>query len=264
MSARAEPGRPPARRTTEAGWYERPRQPQGQAGPQVVARPEYLSDFNYYRLAYQSAADRLNCLIKGANDARAAQARVEEPAPDAAPRVKRLTDDVDATLAALDQQRVRTGRFRRLRPPTAYDRKLQTFLERTVRPSARLLQAQLGLLIAESKLTADPDAARAALKGTADLETSLARNPDSSASHRVLYNLACVTAQRTRLTRQLDASEASYEDALNYLKQAVAVSTADQRAHLQNWAMKDPSLEPVRRADDAKFREALDLKSKAG
>jgi hypothetical protein len=169
-------------------------------------------------------------------------------------------DDVDATLATLDEQERRGGRFRLIRRLTPYDRMLQAFLRRTVRPSALLLREQLELLTLESLRTADPDAAYTALEHIAEREAALAGDPDSSASYRVLYNLACVATQRTRLTRSLGKpADASYAGALAYLERALAVTTPSQRAHVQNWAMKDPSLEPVRQDDETTFRKALGL-----
>ncbi len=59
--------------SANTAWYD------AQPATRDGKRPKYLDDLNYYRLAYQSAADRLNVLIDDVNNLH--EAEIPHPSP---------------------------------------------------------------------------------------------------------------------------------------------------------------------------------------
>lgn len=195
----------------------------------------YRTDPNYYRLAYQLAAQQVNgaiCRQQGRSpsteqDRVAIRSRFEEG-------LRSAQDVASSTREVIDAYRERQAEYRwwRRRGPrklNAREQRLLRFLARTVHPCAVLLAAGALLFLEEEERAEKLAEGIRAGGGRDDL------------SYRVYYNLACYEAGRGR-----------HEQALEDLRIALHKVSGRRRTSLVQWAGADPSLELIRA--DSRYR----------
>jgi hypothetical protein len=218
----------------------------------VTTPPEgrYRTDANYYRLAYQLAAQQLNRAVG------IRERTIKERG--AIPRLHRLVGDdgisagnevaknARLVLDWYDSREKEARKWwpdqRKLKPP---ERRLQHFLSGTVEPCAILVVA--GALVNHGK----HDEAAAYLANFDD------RRSRDDWSYRAYYNLACYEAARGHsVTPQRGLQAEAIEDdpfelALAAFRAAMRKVHGRSRRELVRWAQKDPSLRPLR--NDKRF-----------
>jgi hypothetical protein len=199
--------------------------------PERQPSARYLGDPNYYRLAYQLAAQYANWLLSLplATKRGPESGDLLRSATEAA---KRTAEDARRMLRWYEYKRSQRRWWQRKpKPLPAREERLQRFLAGTVEPSAELLLAGM-LLFSEGDEAAEQRAAP--VREAADR---------GELTYRALYNLACYEAQRS--------GHALYDDdslrlALEHLRQALRCARGRSRVELVRWARADPSLAPLR------------------
>jgi hypothetical protein len=181
-----------------------------------------LTDPNYYRLAYQLAAQQLHAGLAARHDTAPDDLPAyvqEEKIPDASEVADKLIDD---TGAMLDSFRGRRERGLRLWIPRVgdYEERLFQFLDGTVEPCAIVLRAAIGR-------------ARGSGEGASEVAAVEGRAQADELSYRALYNLACWHADKAN-------------NALRYLYRALSGVARRRSPELIFWALRDPSLSPLR------------------
>jgi hypothetical protein len=221
-----------------------------------VRPPTYLTDANYYRLAYQLAAQQINASLDTAGPSRQHvrfEPAAEELLKDGLNSALRLQKQATVVLDWYDK-RERTAKgwwpwdSRKLAPG---EQRLQHFLSTTVQPCAVVLVA--GALLY-----------RGDIEPAESFVTALRSREDASnLSYRVYYNLACYDVARGEALERGDTeleSDAPFERALAALRRALAGAHGRPRKELIRWAEKDPSLQPIRDDDNfaAEFANLLE------
>jgi hypothetical protein len=240
-----------------------------------ATRPGYLADPNYYRLAYQLGAQRLNDALSRSNgnaepvdrpgeqnEERDSATTLEQQRRDAERELARvnaklgektwrrdielaqknaeeLTATAQQTINDIDAIRETRNRWRQRQQPTPQQRRLRRFLEETVHPCATLVSAG-----AIATLGAPKEAEQRA-KPIRDGVTA------EAFSYRAAYNLACYELASSGGPTQTE----SWAFALDALQIALREAPSQrQRTALIAWARKDPALAPI-----SEFNEFKDL-----
>jgi hypothetical protein len=194
----------------------------------------YLQEPNYYRIAYQLAAQQMHDDL----------APTMSTTPDAAirtevPSARRVADELvyhaDEVLDWLNRRsRSRWVRLRLMRKLTPSQQRLQAFLDTTIAPGARLLLA--GIDLEEGQLP------------NAEKNANVVRARDVyELSHRALYSLSCYEAQLAA-AGQWNAKAA--KRCLEALEDALRTVYGHDRGELIRWADKDPSFTAARKRPD--------------
>jgi hypothetical protein len=219
----------------------------------------YLREANYYRLAYQLAAQELNRALERTQDALASAGTSEHVAPaldngDGLDPAEHLAVDARQMIAWFDQRDENSRWWRR--DPRKLERteeRLRRFLVKTIEPCAELVVA--GALVHRGR---PADAER---RVTALLE----KRSREELSYRSTYNLACyeVTVGSVKSRKGSQSADAAskrqpkrpqdkwFNLALEDLRRAFRSKHGHFRAALVSWAEMDPSLQPLKA--DAKF-----------
>jgi hypothetical protein len=239
-----------------------------------MERQPYLRDANYYRLAYQLSAQRINRAVGERwgekADERFEEGLREEPASDRARLVSWIEEatafagevqdvlawyqDLERAWRADRWQRLRPARWRRRLPPK--DQRLRQFLDTTVEPCISLLVAGAhvyGGRIAPAEQAADRIREWAFRK---------------ELSYRVHYNLACLDSMLVDASTRdrsdgprLEAADGPDRDRLRSgiasLRRSFELTTGRRRGELVSWASDDPSLEALRSYDGERFRAVV-------
>ncbi|HEX2070357.1 MAG TPA: hypothetical protein VHF90_01760 [Thermoleophilaceae bacterium] len=211
-----------------------------------IAEAPHLHDANYYRLAYQLSAQRLNTVagVLPHDDRLTTSDEVVELLREWLAEAIAFSAEVTGVLrwhAQLEGE-WRKSRLRRLRkyPLTAKDQRLRQFLSTTVAPCAELVVAGSYVFTGEPGLV---------WEWSAPVRERARRG---QLSYRAHYDLACLDSSIAGvLTGALD----DYDDdpqpsylasSLASLRRSFELSTGRRRQELIGWAKDDPSLRPVR------------------
>jgi hypothetical protein len=234
-----------------------------------------MLEANYYRLAYQLAAQRANHAVAsdaGAPSPLEVAAGAKGRADIAIGEVERLSARVQTTIEYLGKVS-EASTWPWYPTLTAKEKRLQLFLISTVRPSVALVLAGL-------EVQRDPDEAGRIVRelflrrggAIVDWAGPLRRAAVTIVpwSHRAYYNLACyATARdvrgpiwvrsRDELLEATGRSRASAPDvpvdvAIWALHQSFRLARDRQRTEAVRWATQDPSLEPLRERDETRDR----------
>jgi hypothetical protein len=200
----------------------------------------YLEEPNYYRIAYQLAAQQMHDDL-APTMATTRDATIRTEVPPARTVAEELVYHADHVLAWF-KRRTR-GSWLRLRPKrrlTTNEKRLVAFLDKTIEPSARLLLAGIDLK-ADRLRDAEKNANLVRARNVHDL------------SHRALYNLSCYEAQFAA-AKQWDVEAA--RRSLDALRDALRSVYGQNRAELVRWADKDPAFTAALAKPD--FRDAFD------
>lgn len=207
-----------------------------------ITEGAYLTDANYHRLGYQLAAQLMHretavrkreSFFDTALDILYGEREGLAPRGDAARRrAMEFAADAEAVVLRFRKQR-ETKRWLVLRGRLSpREERLEEFLCRTVLPC-------LTILIAASTRETDPrEAERQIAPLRRRAETGETVGHLEGVSYRTLYNLACYEAgERTAgVSRQ----------AVAYLAAALEEAPGSRRQELGRWAVKDPSLAPLK------------------
>lgn len=253
---------------TDDTWYTRGPDRPFRWAPRRTDTRAYLLDLNYYRLAYQSAAQSLNLLAEKVNAETVSRVPAHERSgevsrldAEASVRIARLLSDADAVGVYFDAQATTHRRklWRRRRSLTQYEKGLRAFLASTIEPCARLLDAGLHLLRAGSLARPEFEMTIA----QADAQIRKVSVTADELSYRVLYDLACVETQRAVLP---DVAEERnrFDAAISHLRHSIDRAPDKQKAHLRSWAHDDPSLEALRRGAMHAFQQAVPAAGREG
>lgn len=213
---------------------------------------EYLAEPNYYRLAYQLAAQRLHAHLTRASmpgeigeeirlsggDSKGmkadALAAAERGAKDVATEARSMLE----WFAMREKKPWWRPRGRRLETG---EKRLQQFLAETLLPGAVLLLA--GIMAERGE--------HGAAEGL--VRPFRARVVRADLSYRAAYNLACyeVTASASKCraanTDLVDQeADAHFEYALLALREALSGTHGRRRTELGRWALRDPALKALR------------------
>jgi hypothetical protein len=194
----------------------------------------YLEEPNYYRIAYQLAAQQVHDgLSPPTSNTR--DATVRTPAPPARQVAEDLVHHADHVLAWFDwRTRRRWSRMGLKHKLTPNHQRLRAFLDKTIEPSARLLLA--GIDLDEGQLS------------NAEMNAEVVRERSvDELSHRALYNLSCYEAQ---LAAAQQWNAAAAKRCLEALEDALRSVYGHDRAELVRWADKDPAFTSARRRPD--------------
>jgi hypothetical protein len=184
----------------------------------------YLEDPNFFRLAYQLAAMRLNVAV-GQTEPKPADLTRSLVSADYTARAARY---VLSTYAEKRKRRRRLWLGLRHHTLSPKEERLQRFLAMTVKPAAEIV-----LAAAERELVPAlprPEALVRAIRTRADKSKG-----EGELGYRVYYNLACY-----------DATRGDREQALTYLREALVRAKDRHRAELVESAKCDPALKPLR------------------
>jgi hypothetical protein len=224
----------------------------------------YLLEADYYRLAYQLAAQR-------ANRAEVRNGDLGEPLDHhAVEDATELSESVQSTLDYF-QGVAEASIFPWHRRLSLKERRLQRFLMSTVRPSVELVVA--GLELRHRPAMADERVRELlARRGAVAVDwTGALRWSEVTVvpwSYRAYYNLACYASTHDRLRRETwrgwsdDLLRASGRDSgaarntrlpvrLWALQQAFRIARDRERREIVRWAHDDPSLELLRSGEDS-------------
>jgi hypothetical protein len=194
-----------------------------------TADSTYLADANYYRLAYAVSAQRMNEALRAKNRTPKTKELLKCAYRDAT----RLRRDA---LHEIEQLQVRADRRKLewwVRPLQPVDKRLLTFLTRTVEPCATLVLA--GIDLYERRVKHAEELA-APIRKRADADSR-----EEWPSYRTLYTLACYECSHAETVPRNSTGAA--QRALRYLEHAlVSAHGARRRGELLRWAGKDPSL----------------------
>lgn len=207
----------------------------------------FLGEPNYYRLLYKIAALHVNeGIARSRNSASSSElmARGAKVAED-------LLDAIEDARREYEGRK-HLGFVRRVvqdKGPNRRDERIQTLLNRTVLPCTKILLAAT-MLHSDRSQEAD------------DLVREV-ESADGEFSYRVYYNLACYLADRSRVKPPPPSTERMkmLREALNYLREGFLRTRTERQGQLAAWARKDPSLEPLREADELR-REFRSLVSR--
>lgn len=243
-----------------------------------VEEQPYLRDANYYRLAYQLSAQRLNRAV-GEQWADAVGAEAVDESPDEGlpkgwvSRGARLAfwiDEASAFLAEVEDvlswydeveracradrwQRWRPARWRKRLPPK--DQRLRQFLRTTVEPCISLVLAGAYVYGGRSSPARElADRVREQASG-------------KNLSYRVHYNLACLDSMLVDSSRG-DRPGSTHEETdrldrrrlasgIASLRRSFELATGRRRGELVAWASDDPSLQALRTYDGRRFRAVV-------
>jgi hypothetical protein len=223
----------------------------------------HLAEPNYYRLAYQLAAQRMHAYltivgesgehgetkagdispIEGATEGSAIEAsRFLTDARTGATKLIKEASSMQAWFRAR-AERPWWVRGQRLKPG---ERRLEQFLSATVLPSAKLLRA--GIMVAEGNRTG----AECLAQPIRD------KVQDANLSYRTAYNLACYEVAAAApdesgggtsgaVEHQVDAQldPAHLDAALKALREALSGIHGRRRLELGQWARKDPAMKAL-------------------
>jgi hypothetical protein len=212
--------------------------------------PRYLYEPNYYRLAYQQAAQRINRALPLRENAAQPPAPNDEYLRDADINARRLAKDVRLILNQFQHREANVrwwrpgGHIKRL---TTREKRLQRFLYETVEPCINLVIA--GVLVYRGRVK-DGDEKASPFRQRADRADHF--------SYRAYYNLACYEVARGEVREKGVDSERFFTLALEHIGQAFASThSADRRAGLARWASQDPSLDALRHRFKSRFDDLL-------
>jgi len=198
----------------------------------------YLHEPNYYRLAYQLAAQQLNGAI--APWPREDNAVVPDllglTVEDALGPALSLIQNSMRLLSWYDE---REAAYRWWRPWGARslapkERRLRRFVAETVEPCAELLAAGAYVLLGDLE---QGELYAAGVRRLAD---------QNAVSYRTFYNLACYDVALAVSPAGAEGAEQLLELGLRDLRAAVRRVHGRRRTELLRWAWRDPSLAPLR------------------
>lgn len=200
----------------------------------MSALPAYMTEPNYYRLAYQLASQKANWLVSARKQRGGTSVGAEAPTPrDVFDAVDDVVTTARGVLAVYSVEGSRR-RWRGLLGPRRFspsERRLLRFLETTIIPSSLLIAAGTYLLVGD-------------VESGEDIAASIrAQAADGSLSYRSLYNLACYEA-----TASLNGDRVRFhgEAALAALRVSLRGADPRLRAELARWALVDPTLARLR------------------
>lgn len=202
-----------------------------------TSKRSYLTTANYYRLAYQLAAQYANWLLEflAAQDSYEAYERPLVSVQSDWPGITaaaRLAHEARLTIRWFSYRESRRRLWRRKSTTLSpKEERLRRFLIGTVEPSAELVLAGMFLLTDRVQLAED---IAAPIQEAADR---------GELSYRALYNLACYEASRGEFRYD---DEDQFNLALEHLRQALRGARGRFRAELVRWSHTDPSLAPLR------------------
>ena len=221
---------------------------EGTATPPDPSKTRYLRDPNYYRLAYQRAAQYANWLLSSSMLVTAGASSETQPNPnpeEVLAAASEAASEAGRALAWLDARKEK-HRWWKPRPKklSPKEERLRRFLESTVKPSAELVKA--GVLIFLQRIE------------EAEAHGAPIRNAKTgSISYRALYNLACYETAREEASPPAVSSGDRFGAALEQLSKALRLAPGRFQHELVRWARSDPSLGPLRTSRGTDFEKLL-------
>jgi hypothetical protein len=224
----------------------------------------HLTEPNYYRLAYQLAAQKTHAYLAGAERTAGASTEPtnrpqsardllmsrEQCLRDAQTSAEELTGEATDMLVLLSAREDSPWRYMTFRASGASEKRLKEFLSKMVLPSAELLLA--GILVIRQEGTRAEELAQ-------PIRGQLAR---ADLSYRVAYNLACYEVAMAGLSLVENGHQVAILEpesladmhmllALFALREALSGAPGGRRQELGRWAMRDPALEALRDASSS-------------